>query len=682
MLTEQNKIEIYHVLTGKFKTDVLYPLAEVGRELTLSGNGCRKYSFARTLELLENLPEYIILENDPENTEKYLVKILDWNEGTLSASQTADNGSSFSDLAETRNELSGSTLIYQNKPSEVMEFTNEVKEKIYRMLSSRFAVGTKIHMASISKYLIANGYAPRTYGFSKMKNMLGQMDEFLEMEDVVINQVPNVLITILREPIRETKDKKERISTYSERPEKPVYEYHQAEQQIRSTSGSVRFSGRDTGSIFREQPVPAEKPKVRRTEGNSNFDRLVYMPPKVVEFLNRKGMTDPGAVLSHSYAKSVAEQSFEQRGVTITFPVEWERGGEGMVAIIKKNEKPYGKQWFLTYVGFPKLDQEVIEEEEAREEQEEDLPLTPSKALESFAEIGYWQEFLRELADLAIPEKWETSNKKLGKYYLLKKYIQYTFFRLQQEEKVLVSEDGKLAAFNTGLLTSHYDEIFACFVPNPEGKTAWKFECFTLAGIRGKNEYGRMLSTYFNPLPEKALYVTDPGLLVYDERREIETDYAHLILDHLTRLPVGYLRECCYGDEDAQKILEMIDGAKVQTQLRQAYFAFSHYLSEHDKLYRRLVSRLEDAIETAKKRARWNYHSALAGFEPKEGVLLLMLPLCLEDDTHTDAALSICQDPSQESYQAYSILTPDQAYLMARLLSRLDPDWPEITSES
>ena len=80
MLTEQNKIEIYQVLNGKFQTNVPYPLAEVGRELTLSGNGCRTYSYARTIDLLQSLPEFIILENDPEETGKYLVRIQDWKQ--------------------------------------------------------------------------------------------------------------------------------------------------------------------------------------------------------------------------------------------------------------------------------------------------------------------------------------------------------------------------------------------------------------------------------------------------------------------------------------------------------------------------------------------------------------------------------------------------------------------------
>ena len=224
------------------------------------------------------------------------------------------------------------------------------------------------------------------------------------------------------------------------------------EQTVRSSSGSVRFSGSETGSTFKQTPAAVETPRPKpKNDAQSSFDRLVYMPPKVVEFLNRKGMSDPLAVLSRSYSKSVREQTFEQRGITITFPVEWERGGEGMVAILKKNEKSYGRQWYLTYVGFPKLEQEM-EAEQEKDTADENTSLSPTKALESFADVGFWQEFLKELSDLARPERWEASNKKLGRYYTLKKYIQYTFYRLQQEDQIFISEDGELAVFNTGLM--------------------------------------------------------------------------------------------------------------------------------------------------------------------------------------------------------------------------------------
>ena len=47
MITEMNKQEIYAFLCKKLDFNTLYTLAEVGKELTAEGYGCRRYGFAR-----------------------------------------------------------------------------------------------------------------------------------------------------------------------------------------------------------------------------------------------------------------------------------------------------------------------------------------------------------------------------------------------------------------------------------------------------------------------------------------------------------------------------------------------------------------------------------------------------------------------------------------------------------
>ena len=105
-----------------------------------------------------------------------------------------DWNTSSADLAEVENELTGSVVIPARTVVETKQLTDEVKREIHRLLCDRFPVGEKIHMAAISKYLVANEYTPRGYGYSKMKNMLAEMPRFLQLEDEIINQVPNVLI--------------------------------------------------------------------------------------------------------------------------------------------------------------------------------------------------------------------------------------------------------------------------------------------------------------------------------------------------------------------------------------------------------------------------------------------------------------------------------------------------------
>lgn len=52
----------------------------------------------------------------------------------------------------------------------------------------------------------------------------------------------------------------------------------------------------------------------------------------------------------------------------------------------------------------------------------------------------------------------------------------------------------------------------------------------------------------------------------------------------------------------------------------------------------------------------------------------MMLPLCLEDDDHIDAALVVKKNPSG-SYQGQTVLQLDRAYLDARLVCKPYTDW-------
>ena len=55
MITELNKKEIYNLLKSKLSFNQPYPLAEVGKELTSSGHGCRRYGFARMKNLMKEI---------------------------------------------------------------------------------------------------------------------------------------------------------------------------------------------------------------------------------------------------------------------------------------------------------------------------------------------------------------------------------------------------------------------------------------------------------------------------------------------------------------------------------------------------------------------------------------------------------------------------------------------------
>ncbi len=694
MLSEQDKRSIYQQLvsSGKFNFDVQYPLSKVGKELTLSGFGCRRFGYSRMKDIMREMDGYIKMdEYEYDGHSNCNIQILR-NPSALTEDQMLEKAEEKEEErmpfygSDEDDEMVSLSVPAAKEEEESEPLTDEIKEEIYRLLTAYFPIGKSIHMAAISKCLTGHGYTPHRFGFSKMKGLLSEMPSYMTLTDTVINQVPNVLITLTRQAGSQNMS--------SSQDEDSIW----ATSPRRSSSGSIRFSQESVGT-FREDTSYERRARVQRTapeeettsqfrtagstssvqeepREETNFERLTYLPQKVVDYLmTRRGMDNPGKVLSDSYQKSLEEKTYKQNGSTISFPLDFDASGDEMFAVLRRNEKPYGKPWYLSYVGYPKKEQEADEIADLSG----DHPTVPGKALESFADIGYWHEFLKELAEQALPEKWDWSDNNLGRYYILKKYIQYTFYRLQMEDKICISPDNQFAAFNTGLVNNHYDEIFACFVPNPlhdknKQTPAWRFETFALAGIRGKDGYGKMLTSYFDPLPKVAVYFENFADTIYDLDRDLVTDYEHIILDNISRLPMGYLKECMYGDDKAQELIAQVEQAASETRKQQAYYMLRGYIESNDKLYRRLKNRMEDAIDYALKRVRWNFRTVVPCYYPKGNGISLMLPLCLEDDLKTDCALVVQKNPSG-SYQGQTILELERAYVDARLVCRLANDW-------
>lgn len=561
MITELNKQEIYNLLKVKFNFNAPYALAEVGKELTASGHGCRRYGYARMKNFMKELKEFIQLEDyEYDGHSNTNVFLKEWRIKTDFTSGNLFRATTSAEMAEWENEL-GAGLLNINR--------NKLKDQ-------------------------------QTKKIKKTVNP-----------------------TIIR-----------------------------AEEKNSKVVG--KREGEKETEVF-------EKGKV------GEFLRLSYLPPKIVDILKRKGFRNPDRVLASAYQHALSHQLIQIQSDSISFPVKC--GEENLVAILKKNDKPNGRPWYLSYVGTPT-------DELQDEEKEDELAIPPGKSLEQFADLGSWQDFLKKLADQALTEQWDSNQKRHGRYYVLKKYIQYTFYRLLQEEKICISDDRKFAAFNTGLVNHHYDDIYACFVPNPQREKAeWKFEAFAIAGLRGKDGYGKLLTNYFNPLPQVPKYVEKKEDLIYDLDKELLTDYEHIIVDNLRRLPKGYLTEGCYGDERAMKMIaELYRNQKRSDEQKKVYTALSQYIAGNDRIFRRLRSRMEDAIEIALKRVRWNFRTAIPCYYPKGNCMSLMLPLCLEDDSRTDAALIVQKNPSG-SYQGQTVLRLEQAYLDARLICRPNTDW-------
>lgn len=297
----------------------------------------------------------------------------------------------------------------------------------------------------------------------------------------------------------------------------------------------------------------------------------------------------------------------------------------------------------------------------------------PGRTLESWAYMGKWDETLDALAELAQPEQWDFEGSAYCSKFILLQYLRYTFYRLDREKKVMQKLDDKgngiFAAFNTGLVTRTYDDIYACFEPSKDGYSSpWRLRSFCIAGV----DDGKVLLQHFQNPPEAARYYKSHSDLIYDVDLQLYTDYSHIILEHPERLPLEFIRYECNNTITTRLVDEInLADALVKERL---YRELSDYLKNSPQLYNRLRNRMKDAIDLAVKRTRWNYKTAVPMYHPARDSMSLMLPICLMDDETADVAL-VVQRNNVGNYQGQTILSLPMAYLDARQICRPDSDW-------
>ncbi len=165
-------------------------------------------------------------------------------------------------------------------------------------------------------------------------------------------------------------------------------------------------------------------------------------------------------------------------------------------------------------------------------------------ASEIFAHFGYsrdqgetWETPYKRLAKMAKDEDWNFHRSEYIRedrnYPILMNYLNYTFLRLLEEEKIAYSSDGNRACFNTGLQTRNEKDIYATFFKNRSAEEK-RQPRWTLYGFF--DSYSKKLSD-FSPLPDIASYIADPVGLVFNSSCEIEVNYDHIFDENNDRLP-------------------------------------------------------------------------------------------------------------------------------------------------
>lgn len=245
-------------------------------------------------------------------------------------------------------------------------------------------------------------------------------------------------------------------------------------------------------------------------------------------------------------------------------------------------------------------------------------------------EYMHWGDYnarIKELSGKALPEKWSFDDK--DDLYILKNYLKYTFNKLQDENKVI--ETDNYCVFNTGLFSHYYEPIYAYGELNKnvyDNNPKWYFKGF-------KDEYELGSLDVVEKFPERADYFSDPSRLVFNWHLKVNKNYKHILDDLNTskRLPDSI--------KNNDRPLDMLKGV----------------------------------IDTAVQRVIANYKLAVPHYYCNK--IQLMIPLCFGKTDEPDVAL-VLDRMKGNYYQVTTCLDMKMAYMDARLIAKPESNWLSI----
>ncbi len=246
---------------------------------------------------------------------------------------------------------------------------------------------------------------------------------------------------------------------------------------------------------------------------------------------------------------------------------------------------------------------------------------------------------LKYLADIAEEEKWSFSREEARKpYRILENYIEFTYNRLDEENKLLVSSDGEMMCMNTGLLTKYRQEIVALF---SKYSGSYLPDCKWCLVSFYKSSDGK-ITEKFDKIPEIADYTKNTSDLIYDRHLKIICQKEHIIDDNFERFLLA-------GYNDPRLINALLD----------------------------------DAIRTIELKLQRNFKLALPFYyhntETGEKKIQLLAPLYMAG---APVKLALVLDRRENHYEAITVLPVTWAYMNARVIVRPEEEWAKLVDEA
>ncbi len=638
MLTKQNKLDIYGLLCDNFPKNRPITTKETLSFLEENGLSYQEFGYQNGLALLKDLQEFLTIGNaqgkNPEGSQAYLHDyVLKESPIPSKGNKSRKTGKKQPEKARPAEESKTQAKQKTSSPLPKASTASLADAILPTLREADYLVGEEYPLATLAKTLADKNISCHKLGYSKMKTVFALLPDFFQIRDMEMKGVRQPWVKIL--PAFANKTKKE--------------EAIKEKKEVTLFSKQKKVSPKKE-ETKKETPAPGQKADAIGQEAD------FFVPEKLLLSIKEMaplGLDDKSIVdlLHEDYRKAVRDHATERRPEGHVFPLSFlNRYGESLIGAIRKSDTKTKYAFYLSFVG------------EDREK--------PKDYLRMMVHFNDYEESIASLAKLARKESWCYRNSR-DKHIILKIYLQYTFYRLYSQRKILIDKESGFVSFNTGLVTPEYDSIYGVMIVNHSNaiKEDYIFQGFTIAGSQG---IGKIIVERFSPLPEKATYVDNPADLFPERDMRIHTDFHHILLDNIDRLPLPFVSNICAPFPECKRIVDMIEKEKNDFRIDRLYNSLKDRIGKNDFLYSLLRASLENSIDKGIAMLHDDYRKFLPSFFPTRNVLSFMVPLTFgRDASKVETVLLIEKTPSG-NYQGQTILTLKQCYVNARLIAPLD----------
>lgn len=191
-LTDNDILIIYNLLESQYSVGTEVSLADLGNYLKSKNINYKSYGYDKLQSFCADLSNFLTLKNriiGENGTQAF---------ATFHTPKIDNQDDDQHSIAENEFEQNFTVQEEQKGYCEPVSspITDEVKRSVYVFLLNKFKAGMQWPIAAVIRELAYAGYRKDKYGFRNRREFLAQFSDFITIENVRQNGIPDVLVTI------------------------------------------------------------------------------------------------------------------------------------------------------------------------------------------------------------------------------------------------------------------------------------------------------------------------------------------------------------------------------------------------------------------------------------------------------------------------------------------------------